>query len=157
GFTTGQELQYFVGASEGNAIDGLLPEGYYYAIKVDDYRIKLATPDQSDPAVTQESHLIGDTTLYVLHLGLSSPMQTIETFDPTGKTPQQENVVDLGHNTIIFNAAHSFYNGQKVTYASGGGHPIGGLTNGGTYFIITVPGAADRVQLASSQANALAG
>lgn len=51
--------------------------------------------------------------------------------------------------------AHGWVNGQKVVYADGGGTTIGGLTDGGSYFVIVVD--ANTVKLATTKALALAG
>ena len=51
--------------------------------------------------------------------------------------------------------AHGWSTGQAVVYSNGGGTSIGGLTNGGTYFVIVVD--ANTVKLATTKALAVAG
>lgn len=51
--------------------------------------------------------------------------------------------------------SHGLVTGDKVTYTDGGGTTIENLTDGATYYIIRVD--ANKIQLASSAANAAAG
>jgi hypothetical protein len=77
------------------------------------------------------------------------------TFDPTA-TVDGVASIDPASNTIIFsNEIHNFVTGQRVRYSNGGGGSIGGLTNNIEYFAINT--GDDRIQLATTRANALAG
>jgi hypothetical protein len=71
------------------------------------------------------------------------------TFDATGAA------IDLTGETITVSTNGAFEKGATVVYSAGGGTAIGGLVDGTTYYAI--PLAGGKVQLASSQANALAG
>ncbi len=77
------------------------------------------------------------------------------TFNPTATTTDNSPVIDDAADQIIFEPSHSFVTGQKVVYSAGGGTTIGGLSEGGVYYIIR--SSDDRIQLASSRADASAG
>ena len=62
---------------------------------------------------------------------------------------------DLADSVIDFGQADGYKTGDQITYQSGPGGPIGGLTSGQTYYVIVVD--ADRIRLASTAANAQAG
>lgn len=61
-------------------------------------------------------------------------------------------VVSTVDNTITQNN-HRFTTGQRVTYTDGSGSPIGGLSDGGVYYIIK--NDQNTVKLAASQADAI--
>jgi len=65
-----------------------------------------------------------------------------------------DNDVDSGSATIT-KVAHGLVTGDKVTYTDGGGTVVGGLIDGGTYFVIRL--SADTLKLASTLALATAG
>ena len=60
-------------------------------------------------------------------------------------------VVSIADNTIT-QTNHRFITAQRVTYTDGGGTAIGGLTNGGVYYIIK--NDQNTIKLATSEANA---
>lgn len=64
-----------------------------------------------------------------------------------------DNAVDAGSHQIT-SVAHGFTTGDKVTYTDGGGTVVGGLIDGGTYYIIRVD--ADTIKLATTYAFAVA-
>ncbi|MCK9231126.1 MAG: hypothetical protein M0P18_10660, partial [Syntrophales bacterium] len=72
-------------------------------------------------------------------------------FDAAGKLDTDADTIDLG-------AGHGFMTGLAVTYSKGGDDntAIGGLTDGTTYYVITVSGT-NKVKLADSIASAIAG
>jgi len=58
-------------------------------------------------------------------------------------------------NNRITKTSHGFTTGDKITYTDGGGTTVGGLIDGGTYFIIRID--ANTIKLATTYANAVAG
>ena len=60
-------------------------------------------------------------------------------------------IIDTSNDRIQI-LEHRFVTGQRVTYGNGGGSDIGGLSNGGVYFIIKYD--RDNIRLASSASNA---
>ena len=158
GFTDGQVLDYLVGTSDGAAIGGLTSGESYYAITDGATRIKLATADAAAQSLTGETRMIDEVTYYVIDLALTGSTETVLSFDPAG-TIDDEPVVDAAADTIILSKAEDLVTGQKVTYSMGGNanDKIGGLNDSTEYYVIRVEGKADRVQLATSEANALAG
>ena len=60
------------------------------------------------------------------------------------------NSIDLGYDS-------GFTTGQEVIYQDNGGTDIGGLTSGHVYYVIEDPNSTNKIELASSYANALAG
>jgi hypothetical protein len=62
---------------------------------------------------------------------------------------------DLNASTNrITKTSHGFTTGDKITYTDGGGTTVGGLIDGGTYFIIRID--ANTIKLATTYANAVA-
>ena len=135
-FETGQELTYFVGA--GDPVGGLTSGGKYYAIRVDDNFLKLAssrTGASAGAAINLTSTGTGEmqgfqTTVFV------------HTFDAGRTVP----VVDFDADRIEL-PGHGLADGDKITYRTSGGDPIGGLSNATDYYVIVVD--ADHVQLAA--------
>lgn len=70
------------------------------------------------------------------------------------KTFNAASGVDDSAETITL-TAHGLATGTAVVYSTGGGTTIGGLTNGGTYYVISVD--ANTISLATTKANAEAG
>ena len=67
---------------------------------------------------------------------------------------------ELSGNTITLPGNPLLHNGEAVTYFDGGSSntPIGGLSNGTTYYVIIPnPASPNQIELASSSANATAG
>lgn len=60
-------------------------------------------------------------------------------------------IIDTSNNRIQI-LEHRFVTGQRVTYGNGGGSDIGGLSNGGVYFIIKYD--RDNIRLAASASDA---
>jgi hypothetical protein len=65
-----------------------------------------------------------------------------------------DNDVNAGSG-VITKAAHGFATGDKVTYTDGGGTSVGGLVDGGTYYVIRL--TSSTLKLAATYANATAG
>ncbi|MBL8798396.1 MAG: hypothetical protein JNM56_31160, partial [Planctomycetia bacterium] len=140
GLTTGQAVRY--SGDDGTVIDGLADGATYYAIVVDASTLKLATTkaeadaglaiDLAQPSVAN--------TLHGLYPG----------FDPTAT-----GTVDLDTDTLDVGFAHDLVTGQPVSYSSGDGTALGGLTDGATYYVIVT--GATTYQLAASESDAYAG
>ena len=75
------------------------------------------------------------------------------------------NAIDLGSasgqqltltslEAIVLDAAHGYTTGDKVTYSSGSGDAIGGLTSGQSYYVIVVDDSTIRLAATSSNAEA---
>jgi len=93
-------------------------------------------------------------------------MPYIGNYHVTGDTASNFRILDdISSFTATFNPAladltndriqileHRFVTGQRVTYGNGGGSDIGGLSNGGIYYIIKYD--RDHIRLAASAANA---
>ncbi len=62
---------------------------------------------------------------------------------------------DLADSIIDFGQADGYQTGDQITYQSGPGGPIGGLTSGQSYYVIVV--GPESIRLASTPANAQAG
>ena len=58
--------------------------------------------------------------------------------------------VDETTDTLNLGYAHGFATGDAVIYDSGGGPEINGLTDGGTYYVITVPGEPTLLKLSTT-------
>ncbi len=89
-----------------------------------------------------------DATTIKLAMTKEAALAVPRTFDPMP-------TVNSASDTINFGRAHGFTTGQPVRYLNGGGTSIGGLTNGTIYYAIKLD--ATTIQLAASQADALAG
>ena len=160
GLVTGQKVTYSKGVN-ATVIDGLTDNTDYYVIRVQDKtdRVQLATSEFGALAGTAIDLKAGATgTEHSITKQI--PTSTTLKFDPTG-TIDDEPVVDtdVDAETIILSKAEDLVTGQKVTYSKGGidNVKIGGLNDNTAYYVIRVKGKADRVQLATSEANALAG
>lgn len=58
--------------------------------------------------------------------------------------------VDGTTDSLNLGYAHGFASGEAVVYDSGGGPEIDGLTDGGTYYVITIPGEPTLLKLSTS-------
>ncbi|HPM81125.1 MAG TPA: hypothetical protein PLF81_10510, partial [Candidatus Anammoximicrobium sp.] len=98
--------------------------------------------------LTGHGYSTGDALVYATDPTLSEeqvisrnavfdPADRTSTFDPTGTVDLDELVVNLSTNTIAL-VNHLLWTTQQVTYHTHGGDPIGGLTDGATYFVIKV-------------------
>ena len=76
----------------------------------------------------------------------------VHTFDPTAS-----GVVDASAHTVDLGYSSNFATGQEVVYFTNGGTAMTGLVNGLAYYVIADPSDGNKVQLASSYANAIAG
>ena len=89
------------------------------------------------------------TPVEVDRSALFSPTSFDITFNPNA-TP-----TTVANDTIYMPDGTTLVTGQRVTYSSGGGKPIGGLVSGGVYYAVVT--ANEDIQLATTQANALNG
>ncbi len=146
GLTNGEELVYDNGG--GSSIDGMTEGTSYYIIKAPDNGIELAATQAgalSTPTVpiTLGPNL-GSGTGHNFTALKSSPAATFR--------PSAVNATITNGNELNFANDPGFYTGEAVTYQSGGGTAIGGLTNGSTYYVISVD--SNDIQLDPSQADA---
>ncbi len=154
GLATGQEINYQTSA--GQAIGGLANNTNYFIIRVDDNTVQLAAsaPDAlSGTAINLTSAGTIGTGLHVFRIiptvDIFDRPDELIAFDPTVVPP-----VDTAANTILLRN-HGFTTADSITYLTGGGNPIGGLSNGVEYFVIVVDDHT--LRLADSAANAGAG
>ena len=131
GFTTGQAVVYSHGG--GASIGGLENKGTYYVIVVDPTTIRLAESRQK--AIAGTSIELDATLAKGTRHGIGSHFRA---------TP----IVDGQADTIRFDGAHGFEEGQKIVYDSGGGEAIGGLTSGDIYYVNSID--AGTIKLARS-------
>jgi hypothetical protein len=136
GFTTGQAVIY---QTTGAAIGGLSNGGTYYVVVVNPTAIQLASSFANATASTPTVIHIDPTTATGTQT-LAPATGTPLTFAPPGAVNVQSNVISFGNDT-------GFTTGQAVVYQTTG-NAIGGLTNGGIYYVIAVSGSS--FQLASS-------
>ncbi len=138
GFSTGDQITY--SASSGTLITGLTDGTTYFAIKVDENTIKLATTSADAAAGTQ-----------VTLTGTGNNSQTF-----TGPQPPLVSINSVSApNDFITMAGHGYVTGDVVTYRANGGTAITGLNDATAYHVIRID--ANTFKLASSSANATAG
>ncbi|HPM80080.1 MAG TPA: hypothetical protein PLF81_05245, partial [Candidatus Anammoximicrobium sp.] len=154
GLSTGDKVNYQ--ASGGDPIGGLVDDTDYVVIRVDGDHVQLAA-NSTDAVNGDEISLGAGATLGSgLHVFRvipeveipEFPDRTID-FDPT-LVP----ALDTDANTIRL-PNHRLSTADPLTYLSGSGKPILGLTNGKEYFAIFVND--DTIRLAASAAAANAG
>ena len=121
GFSNGQAVVYSHGG--GESIGGLENKGTYYVIVEDPTTIRLAESPSKALAGTYID--LDATSAKGTSHGIAAQFRAI---------PFVDNVAD----TIRFDGAHGFSDGQAVVYDSGGGAAIGGLTDGDTYYVNSV-------------------
>jgi len=126
GFADGDQVQYDAGY--GTAISPLTQGGQYFVKVIDANHFQLfSAPDLSGSAIvltggTGESHRLFKTN------------EANVTQDGTPRF-NPENAVDLVGNRIrLPYSPGAISNNDAVVYSSGGGTPIGGLVDGGTYY-----------------------
>ena len=86
---------------------------------------------------------------------LTADLSQMKAAGPTQVTFNPLRQADLADSIIDFGQTDGYQTGDQVTYASGTGGPIGGLTSGQTYYVMVVD--PERIRLASTLANAQAG
>jgi hypothetical protein len=80
-----------------------------------------------------------------------------ETFAPSSFNPTTNVTVDTSANEIDLGYNPGFTTGDEVVYDNGGGGTIGGLTSGQVYFVIVDATNHNKIKLAASKSDALAG
>ncbi|HSW22413.1 MAG TPA: hypothetical protein VLJ62_06580, partial [Burkholderiaceae bacterium] len=121
GFVAGQEVMYSHGGD--TAVGGLANKNHYYVVVVNTTTIRLAD--------TRENALRG------VYLDLDAS-KAVGTLHSIGVAFQARPLVDAAADTLRFDSAHAYRNGQAVVYENGGGVSIGGLTDGATYYVKVV-------------------
>ena len=138
GFLTGDRLTY--SAASGTAITGLTDGTTYFAIRVDDNTIKLATSSANAVAGTQ-----------VTFTGAGNNSQTFSGPQPPFVATSS---VSSTNDTITM-TGHGYVTGDIVTYRANGGTAIAGLTDATAFHVIRVDD--NTFKLANSASNATAG
>ena len=138
GFLTGDRLTY--SAAGGTAITGLTDGTTYFAIRVDDNTIKLATSSANAVAGTQ-----------VTFTGAGNNSQTFSGPQPPFVATSS---VSSTNDTITM-TGHGYVTGDIVTYRANGGTAIAGLTDATAFHVIRVDD--NTFKLANSASNATAG
>ncbi len=138
GLVTGDPVTYSAGTS---GIGGLNNNQTYYAIVVDPYDIQLA-----DTLAHAESR-----QALTLSASGATGKQTLTTADGSALTFLPSAIQT---SVIAFTTPNTLAAGQAVQYKTSGS-PIGGLTNGGVYYVIPVD--ANDFELAGTYADALDG
>ena len=139
GLQTGDPVIYRNGG--GSNIGGLTNGATYYAIRVDERTVKLAT----SAAAAQAGNFV---TLTSEGSGTNHSVTPIDVAKSSVFTASGSTVVD---DKIIFSADHGLKSGDEVVYRNGGGSNIGGLTDGAVYYAIRVD--AKTIKLATTPAN----
>jgi autotransporter-associated beta strand protein len=147
GLSTGDQVTYHT--QDGFAIGGLDDGADYFVIKVDERFIQLAET-AGGAAMDLEA---GATLVNGPHELTTVAVPRTISFDPTGTV--LEPVLNTVSDTVLITPFHNYAVGQRLRYQTGGGAPIGGLSDSGDYFAIPVDDVA--VRLAVSRENALAG
>jgi hypothetical protein len=138
GWVTGDAVTYTRSGS-GPDLRGLNDGGTYYVVVVSATSVKLALAPHDAAPVDSGEVTIGLTTTsttgrahrVVPTLAAVVPGQNDRSFDPA---------LDVTGNTIKLPYELDVETGDVVTYRSGGGKPIGGLEDGGTYYVSKVTG-----------------
>ncbi|MFO0880817.1 MAG: hypothetical protein U0840_26095, partial [Gemmataceae bacterium] len=133
----------------GTTIGGLVSGRAYYAI------VDATRPEQLKLADTLLDQLQGKTIALTSTGGGSFRLATPGLPVPFGPSAVTLNS-NIG-NTITLPSDHGFSAGQAVIYDNGAGTSIGGLRQGGIYYVILVPGDSRSFRLATSASAAAAG
>ncbi len=147
GLGNGEELVY--DNAGGISIDGLTEGGSYYIILAPDNGIELAG---------SQADALSNSTVPVT-LGPNLGSGTGHTFTPLMASPavafgsSAVSATIAGGNEVGFASDPGLYTGEAVTYHSNGGASIGGLTDGSTYYVVSVD--ATHIQLDPSLADAM--
>ncbi|HEY3919271.1 MAG TPA: PKD domain-containing protein, partial [Stellaceae bacterium] len=106
-----------------------------------------------------EAYIASDATVTAQALGTATTVNSGSFGAPSSNNTQSDNVnfttssVNFGNDEITANG-HGLQTGDEVTY-SGANDPLGGLDDGGLYYVIRVD--ANHFELARSYSDALAG
>ncbi|WP_367889442.1 hypothetical protein [Humibacter ginsenosidimutans] len=166
------DIVVYVVPSGGTAVPGLISGHSYLVHVVDASHIQLFDPAESQSQVgVTGSNVTGGNTFTVGNayrpgdavtyhapgalVTFSSQQVNIQT-DSNGNpviTGNPPNVVPQSNNTIVI-PNHGLATGEAVVY-EGASDPLGGLTNGNTYYVIVVN--ANVIQLAATQCEATGG
>ncbi|MBD2449019.1 DUF4347 domain-containing protein [Nostoc sp. FACHB-152] len=128
GLTNGEKVTYY--SSDGDPIPGLTNGSEYSVIVVDANHIQFADTDPNTPLAALQLGNGSSTGISLQYLTTDS--KTIE-FDPS-IVPVLEGTTD----TTISMFGHGFKTGDRITYLTGGGTAVGGLTDGKEYIVIRV-------------------
>jgi hypothetical protein len=149
-YRTGAEVVYRVNTPGTTPIVGLTDDTVYFVSGADSPSVFLVVSlDDLSHAIAVPRSSIGETNQVTL-AHLDSGNRVVIHVSPTSTFAGNETVTD---NKIVFAGNHNLTTGQAVVYhIDSGNAPIGGLTDGGVYYVINVDDTS--IQLASSLANA---
>ncbi len=149
-YQTGAEVVYRVNTPGTTPIVGLTDDTVYFVSGADSTAVSLVVSlDDLSNAIAVPRSSIGETNQVTL-AHLDSGNRVVVHVSPTSTFAGNETITD---NKIVFAGNHNLTTGQAVVYHIGSGNaPLGGLTDGGVYYVINVDDAS--IQLASSLANA---
>lgn len=133
GLVSGQSVRYSKGITANVAIPGLVDQGTYFIVKVDNSIVKLAT----NSALTE-----------IANITATDP------WPATGTQALLVTALNFSTDTITI-PNHGFLQGELVQYDSKGQTVINGLTTATPYYVIFVNG--DNIKLATTPENAEAG
>ncbi|HET9188739.1 MAG TPA: hypothetical protein VFN80_12320, partial [Acidothermaceae bacterium] len=146
GLQTGDAVTY---DAMGNApIGGLTDTHAYFVFVLDDGAVRL---------YDSEAHAIagGNSGLVTLSSGATGSQQRF-TFAPAIHfDPTATGIVSPSTETISLGAGNGLHTGDALVYDAQGGTPIGGLTDGQTYYVFAMGDGS--VRLYDTKAHALAG
>lgn len=168
GFTTGELISYDTAGQ--SPLTGLVSGSPYYIIAPTGDEIKLATTYDNSvngTAINLTGVGVGRHRLYSL-IRTPDGIYTVDTVPTTTTFTVKANglvptivkefvpraAIDTQQNVVKI-LGHGFITGTKLTYSSGGGSSIGGLTTGVDYYAINVN--KDYIKLATSADNAISG
>ena len=151
GFKTGDQITYKAGT--GGAIGGLQDGSNYYVHVLEGGQVQLydTAADAMNGTSTGLMHLTstgGSTSAKLTRAQIAGIPSFLLGSDITFDPSTSVQVFALGQ-------AAALHDGDAVVYSAGGGTPMGGLTDGQTYFVIEVGNG--NYQLAATRADALAG
>ena len=138
GYVTGDQITY--DASSGTVLAGLTDGSTYFAIRVDDNTVKLATTAANAAAGTN-----------ITLTGTGNDSQTL-----SGPQPPKVATSSVSTTTdLITMTGHGYVTGDVITYRANGGTAMAGLTDATAYHVIRV--SDDTFKVATTAANASAG
>jgi LPXTG-motif cell wall-anchored protein len=141
-YTEGEQVLYDDGG--GDAIGGLTQGRVYYVHVLSPTDIQLSlTPGGAPIALTAPARG-GESQRLVPTDKATAPASTSPYFDPS----------DASGTTIALPYDLDVKLGDAVIYSSGGGAPIGGLVDGGVYYVIPGAAGSHTIELADSLCHA---
>ena len=124
------ETAVISGANGGAAIAGSVSVWTIDDALSSNYSAQQRDSDGKQQADKTDDALKGDET---------TPTRSFDTADIRDDLNEDhESELRRPDDTIHFSSAHGYVTGDKVVYHANGGHPIGGLSDGQTYYVVRV-------------------